>query len=85
MELPEIADRCRLACGAEAEVMGFPAQAGYDIYEGYSWVKSKTSDQIIDWVIEMQCLYNKVNRTGYQLIALYKRCNEIMGEYAQLV
>lgn len=87
MELPEVVERCRLACGAEAVAMGFSVQAGYDIHEGCikDDLEKWSEDEFLDWAMELQVLYGKVSRTGYQLIALYNRCNEIMGQYAQLV
>lgn len=86
VELPEITERCRLACGAEAEAMGFPTQAGYDIYAAIEDdFEEWSEDEFIDWIMELQVLYGKVSRTGCQLIALHNRCNDIVRQYAQLV
>lgn len=86
MNQSEIKERCRSACGAEAVVMGFPDRAGYDIHDGCvaddfnNW----SEDRFIGWVVQMQTLYGTVSPTGYLLIRLYEKCNEIMGFYGEL-
>lgn len=66
---------------------GFSVEAGYDIHGGYiqAAFESWSEERFIDWVIEMQCLYGKVSRTGVALITLYQKCNGIMRDYGQLV
>ena len=74
--------RCRLACEAEAESMGFTGALGGAVYDGClaDDLQGWSEDQYMGWVIETSA---KFGRDDW--MKLYNRVSEIMGQYGDLI
>lgn len=74
--------RCRLACEAEAESMGFTGALGGAVYDGClaDDLQRWTEDQYMGWVIQTSANFGRGD-----WMPLYNRVSEIMGQYGDMV
>ncbi len=87
-DIARILAECRLACGAEAVARGFPAEAGYDTYQGCCAddIEGWSEEQFLDWTYRMDKKYGCDSAVGINpLMELYEACSKIMGRYGDLL
>ena len=82
-EIANVVTRCQLACGAESQALGFPEQAGYDVFAAAIAADCHDTDEML----ALEAFLDRYQLFGDKatMLALYKRCCEIMGEYAPLL
>lgn len=84
--IKQIVEECKADCGVKAVEMGFPANAGHDIFDTYmqfGFSEEKFIDQVVDQVIELQVLYGKTSRTFHGLHSLASVCRDIIATHGE--
>lgn len=77
----ELVNRCRLMCGAEAELANLPYELGIEIHDGIvrDDVERWSEEQYLNWCKELDHKWAQYEQS--QLTELYLSISKLMGDY----